>query len=76
MAKETFGHLGFLVHFFGMNILNPGSHVYFANSDPDMSAALISAAQVHVWILQNVASSLEFYTEKSTDKERNPGDRL
>ncbi|XP_051194261.1 uncharacterized protein [Lolium perenne] len=68
LTMETFEHLGFLVHFSEGTSLSQAA-TFFANSDPDMPAAPVSAAQVHDWILQNIASSLEFYTEKSTAKE-------
>ncbi|XP_048538742.1 TBCC domain-containing protein 1-like isoform X1 [Triticum urartu] len=68
LTMETFEHLGFLVHFSEGTSLSQAA-TFFANSDPDMPAAPVSAAQVHDWILQNIVSSLEFYTEKSTAKE-------
>ncbi|KAM0855226.1 hypothetical protein ACQ4PT_049930 [Festuca glaucescens] len=68
LTMETFEHLGFLVHFSEGTSLSQAA-TFFANSDPDMPAAPVSAAQVHDWILQNIASSLEFYTEKSIAKE-------
>ncbi|XP_024317362.1 TBCC domain-containing protein 1 isoform X3 [Brachypodium distachyon] len=68
LTMETFEHLGFLLHFSQGTSLSQAA-TFFANSDPDMPAAPVSAAQVHDWILQNIASSLEFYTEKSIAKE-------
>lgn len=42
---------------------------FFANSDPDMPAAPVPAAQVHDWVLENIAVSLEHMAEKVAAKE-------
>uniref|UniRef100_A0A0D9VDA8 TBCC domain-containing protein 1 n=1 Tax=Leersia perrieri TaxID=77586 RepID=A0A0D9VDA8_9ORYZ len=68
LTMETFEHLGFLVQFSEGTPLSQAP-TFFANSDPDMPAAPVPAAQVHDWISQNISSSLEFCTEKSTSKE-------
>ncbi|KAF0935799.1 hypothetical protein E2562_035767 [Oryza meyeriana var. granulata] len=68
LTMETFEHLGFLVQFSEGTPLSQAA-TFFANSDPDMPAAPVPAAQVHDWISQNISSSLEFSTEKSTSKE-------
>ncbi|KAL5211687.1 hypothetical protein ABZP36_022534 [Zizania latifolia] len=68
LTIESFEHLGFLVHFSEGTPLSQAA-TFFANSDPDMPAAPVPASQVHDWISQNISSSLEFSTEKSTSKE-------
>ncbi|KQK17664.1 TBCC domain-containing protein 1 [Brachypodium distachyon] len=68
LTAETFEHLGFLLQFSEGTPLSQAA-TFFANSDPDMPAAPVPATQVHDWILQNIASSLEFTAEKSTTKE-------
>ncbi|KAL5207041.1 hypothetical protein ABZP36_031476 [Zizania latifolia] len=68
LTLESFEHLGFLVHFSEGTSLSQAA-TFFANSDPDMPAAPVPAAQVHDWISQNISYSLEFSTEKSTSKE-------
>lgn len=45
---------------------------FFANSDPDMPAVPVPAAQVHDWLLQNIASALERITERASAKENGP----
>lgn len=42
---------------------------FFANSDPDMPAVPVPAAQVHDWVLENIAASLEHTAEKVAAKE-------
>ncbi|KAF0914206.1 hypothetical protein E2562_027614 [Oryza meyeriana var. granulata] len=68
LTAETFEHLGFLLQFSEGTSLSQVA-TFFANSDPDMPAAPVPAAQVHDWILQNIAASLENTAEKSTAKE-------
>ncbi|KAL6604503.1 hypothetical protein ACP70R_042930 [Stipagrostis hirtigluma subsp. patula] len=68
LTMETFEHLGFLVQFSEGTSLSQ-SATFFANSDPDMPAAPVPAAQILEWISQNIASSLEYCTEKSAAKE-------
>ncbi|KAL2923807.1 TBCC domain-containing protein 1 [Bienertia sinuspersici] len=75
LPMERFEHLGFLIHF-GVK----GSEAvplsqaapFFANSDPDMPAAPVPAAQVHDWLLQKIADALEQIAEKATAKENGP----
>ncbi|EEE56495.1 hypothetical protein OsJ_05741 [Oryza sativa Japonica Group] len=68
LTMETFEHLGFLLKFSEGTPLSQAA-TFFANSDPDMPAAPVPAAQVHDWISQNISASLEFSTEKSISKE-------
>uniref|UniRef100_A0ACD6AG71 Uncharacterized protein n=1 Tax=Avena sativa TaxID=4498 RepID=A0ACD6AG71_AVESA len=68
LTMETFEHLGFLLQFSEGTPLSQAAP-FFANSDPDMPAAPVPATQIHDWILQNIASSLEYTAEKSTTKE-------
>ncbi|CAL5048700.1 unnamed protein product [Urochloa decumbens] len=68
LTMETFEHLGFLLHFSEGTPLSQSAS-FFANSDPDMPAAPVPAALVHDWILQHIASTLEFMAEKSSAKE-------
>ncbi|KAF2927557.1 hypothetical protein DAI22_06g214400 [Oryza sativa Japonica Group] len=68
LTAETFEHLGFLFQFSEGTPLSQVA-TFFANSDPDMPAAPVPAAQVHDWILQNIAASLENTAEKLTAKE-------
>ncbi|CAB4317195.1 unnamed protein product [Prunus armeniaca] len=46
--------------------------LFFANSDPDMPAVPVPAAQVHDWVLQNIVSSLENISERISPKENGP----
>jgi hypothetical protein len=59
---ETFEHLGFLLQLSEGTYLSQGAS-FFANSDPDMPAAPVPASLVHDWILQHIASTLEFMAE-------------
>lgn len=76
MTLERFEHLRFLIQFSGKG----GSEIiplsqaapFFANSDPDMPAVPVSAAQVHDWLLQHIASALEHTAEKASAKEIGP----
>ena len=45
---------------------------FFANSDPDMPAVPVPAAQVLDWILQNIASALDNISERASLKENGP----
>jgi TBCC domain-containing protein 1 len=65
---ETFEHLGFLVQFSEGTSLSQAV-TFFANSDPDMPAAPVPASQVLDWMSHNIASSLEYSTERSAAKE-------
>ena len=67
---ESFEHLGFLVQFSEGTSLSQAA-TFFANSDPDMPAAPVPAAQVLDWMSQNIASSLENSAERSAVKESN-----
>ncbi|XVE61233.1 hypothetical protein DITRI_Ditri06bG0023200 [Diplodiscus trichospermus] len=72
LTMDGFEHLGFLIQFVDKGSEGvPLSQVapFFANSDPDMPAAPVAVAQVHDWLLQNIASSLELVTEKISAKE-------
>jgi len=72
---ERFEHLSFLIQFAGKGSeVIPVSQAapFFANSDPDMPAAAVSAAQVHDWLLQKIADSLERLAEKASAKENGP----
>lgn len=72
---ERFEHLGFLIQFCmkGSEVV-PLSQAapFFANSDPDMPAAPVPAAQVHEWLLQKIADALEHIAERATAKENGP----
>nr|CAB3449208.1 unnamed protein product [Digitaria exilis] len=68
LTMETFEHLGFLVQFSEGASLSQAA-TFFANSDPDMPAAPVPAAQVLDWMSQNIASSLEYSAERSAAKE-------
>ncbi|KAL5225554.1 hypothetical protein ABZP36_012193 [Zizania latifolia] len=68
LTIETFEHLGFLLQFSEGTPLSQVA-TFFANSDPDMPAAPVPVAQVHDWIVQNIAASLENAADKSTAKE-------
>jgi len=64
---ETFEHLGFLLQLpEGISLSQAAS--FFANSDPDMPAAPVSAAVVHEWILQHIASSLECTAKENSQQ--------
>ncbi|KAJ8448512.1 hypothetical protein Cgig2_012156 [Carnegiea gigantea] len=75
LSMERFEHLGFLIQFDekGSETV-PLSQVapFFANSDPDMPAAAVSAAQLHDWLLEKVADALEQIAERATAKENGP----
>ncbi|XP_073002058.1 uncharacterized protein [Typha latifolia] len=71
VTLETFEHLGFLIQFSeGVSLTQAAT--FFANSDPDMPAAPVPAAQVHDWVLQNIIASLEHTAEKASAKESSP----
>ncbi|KAG8503394.1 hypothetical protein CXB51_001319 [Gossypium anomalum] len=72
LTMEGFEHLGFLIQFGDKGSEGvPLSQAapFFANSDPDMPAAPVPVSQVHDWLLQTIASSLESITEKVSAKE-------
>ncbi|KAL5707993.1 hypothetical protein ACHQM5_018835 [Ranunculus cassubicifolius] len=69
LTQERFEHLAFLFQFgekgseeTSLSQVAP----FFANSDPEMPAVPVPAAQIHDWILQNIASSLENTAEKAS----------
>ncbi|WCJ33971.1 Tubulin binding cofactor C domain-containing protein [Euphorbia peplus] len=75
LTVEGFEHLGLLIQFGDKTAegvpLSQGAP-FFANSDPDMPAVPVPAAQVHDWISQNIASALEHITERISAKENGP----
>ncbi|KAF7818970.1 TBCC domain-containing protein 1 [Senna tora] len=75
LTMNRFEHLGFLIQFGDKgsegNSLSQSSP-FFANSDPDMPAVPVPAAQVHDWLMQNIASSLENISERASLKENGP----
>lgn len=75
LSMEGFEHLGFLIQFGDKGsegIPLSQAAPFFANSDPDMPAVPVPAAQVHEWILQNITSALEHLTERVSAKENGP----
>lgn len=69
---DGFEHLGFLIQFGekgseGRTLSQ--SAPFFANSDPDMPAVPVPAAQVHEWILQNITYTLENISERNSPKD-------
>jgi len=72
---DRFEHLGFLFQF-GDKGLEGNSFSqcspFFANSDPDMPAVPVPAAQVHDWLLQNIVATLEYISERTSSKENGP----
>lgn len=80
LSLERFEHLDFLIQFCykgGEGVPLSQSASFFANSDPDMPAVPVPAAQVHDWIMEKIAASLENNAEKMTTRENgslNPSD--
>ncbi|GAB2295502.1 hypothetical protein Dimus_029667 [Dionaea muscipula] len=75
LPMERFEHLGFLLQFGergSAGIPLSQAAPFFANSDPDMPAAPVAAAQVHDWLLHSIADSLEHITERTPAKENGP----
>ncbi|XP_027069333.1 TBCC domain-containing protein 1-like [Coffea eugenioides] len=75
LSMEKLEHLGFLVYFGEKGSeRTPLSQnaPFFANSDPDMPAVPVPAAQVLDWLLQNIASTLEHISERVSAKENGP----
>ncbi|KAI9177425.1 hypothetical protein LWI28_015076 [Acer negundo] len=75
LSMEGFEHLGFLLQFGDKGsegIPLSQAAPFFANSDPDMPAVPVPSAQVHEWIIQNIASALEHLTERVSAKENGP----
>ncbi|KAL9331666.1 hypothetical protein ACSQ67_001276 [Phaseolus vulgaris] len=75
LTMDRFEHLGFLFQF-GDKGLEGNSFSqcspFFANSDPDMPAVPVPAAQVHDWLLQNIVATLEYISERTSSKENGP----
>lgn len=72
---EGFEHLAFLIQFGEKGhegIPLSQAAPFFANSDSDMPAVPVPAAQVHDWLLQNIASALEHLTERVSSRENGP----
>ncbi|KAH1039157.1 hypothetical protein J1N35_040900 [Gossypium stocksii] len=72
LTMEGFEHLGFLIHFGDKGSEGvPLSQAapFFANSDLDMPAVPVLASQVHDWLLEIIAASLEHVSEKISAKE-------
>lgn len=78
MTMERFEHLGFLIQFEkGCDVIPLRQAApFFSNSDSDMPAAPVSAAQVHDWISQIINTSLEHNAEKVMAKENGPSNTL
>ncbi|KAK8649303.1 hypothetical protein V6N13_130033 [Hibiscus sabdariffa] len=75
LTMEGFEHLGFLIQFGDKGsggIPLSQAAPFFANSDPDMPAVPVPASQVHDWLLENIAASLEHVIEKVSAKENGP----
>ncbi|KAL3341593.1 hypothetical protein AABB24_025905 [Solanum stoloniferum] len=75
LSAEKFEHLGFIFYFGekgSEKILLSQNAPFFANSDPNMPAVPVPAAQLHDWLLQNIASTLEHITERASAKENGP----
>ncbi|KAL6958910.1 hypothetical protein U1Q18_040255 [Sarracenia purpurea var. burkii] len=72
LTMEKFEHLEFLVYFGekgSERIPLSQAAPFFSNSDPDMPAAPVSVAEVHDWLLQNIATALEHISERVSAKE-------
>lgn len=72
---DKFEHLGLLVYFGEKGSeRKPLSQntPFFANSDPDMPAAPVPASQVLDWLLQNIASTMEYISDRVSPKENAP----
>ncbi|KAL3534257.1 hypothetical protein ACH5RR_002718 [Cinchona calisaya] len=75
LSMEKLEHLGFLVYFGekGSEKTSLSQNApFFANSDPDMPAVPVPAAQVLDWLLQSIASTLEHISERVSAKENGP----
>ncbi|XP_059668490.1 uncharacterized protein LOC132313638 isoform X2 [Cornus florida] len=75
LTMEKFEHLEFLIYFGekgSERIPLSQASPFFANSDPDMPAVPVPAAQVHDWLLQSIASALEHSSERVSAKENGP----
>ncbi|KAI3678145.1 hypothetical protein L6452_37426 [Arctium lappa] len=75
LTTENFEHLAFLLYFGekgSEKIPLSQNAPFFANSDPDMPAAPVPAAQVHDWIVRNISSAMEHISERAAAKENGP----
>ncbi|KAI3984322.1 hypothetical protein MKX01_011276 [Papaver californicum] len=75
LTLERFEHLGFLIQFCengSEGIPLSQAAPFFANSDLEMPAVPVPAAQVHDWLLQNILAALEHSGEKVSSKETSP----
>lgn len=75
LSMEKLEHLGFLIYFGekgSERIPLSQNAPFFANSDPEMPAVPVPAAQVHDWLLENIASALTRITERASTKENGP----
>ncbi|KAK3026781.1 hypothetical protein RJ639_040259, partial [Escallonia herrerae] len=75
LTMEKFEHLAFLIYFGekgSERIPLSQNAPFFANSDPDMPAVAVPAAQVHDWLLENISSALEHISERASSKENGP----
>ncbi|CAJ2671361.1 unnamed protein product [Trifolium pratense] len=75
LTMDRFEHLGLLIQYGDKG--SEGSSLsqsspFFANSDPDMPAVPVPASQVHDWLLENIASALEYIAERTSSKENGP----
>ncbi|PHT37066.1 hypothetical protein CQW23_24766 [Capsicum baccatum] len=75
LSMEKLEHLGFLIYFGekgSEKIPLSQNAPFFANSDPEMPAVPVPAAQVHDWLLENIAAALTRITERASAKENGP----
>ncbi|KAL3357420.1 hypothetical protein AABB24_017904, partial [Solanum stoloniferum] len=75
LSMEKLEHLGFLIYFGekgSERIPLSQNAPFFANSDPEMPAVPVPAAQVHDWLVENIASALTRITERASAKENGP----
>ncbi|XP_078438672.1 uncharacterized protein LOC144709126 [Wolffia australiana] len=72
LTQEMFERLGFLLHFGDKDrerISLTKASPFFVNSDADMPAAPVSAAQVLEWVSDNITVSLEHIAENQYAKD-------
>ncbi|CAL1372427.1 unnamed protein product [Linum trigynum] len=75
LTMEGFEHLGFLIQVgekSSEGVSLGQAAPFFANSDPDMPAVPVPAAEVLDWVSQNISSALEAITERISAKENGP----
>uniref|UniRef100_A0A7N1A642 TBCC domain-containing protein 1 n=1 Tax=Kalanchoe fedtschenkoi TaxID=63787 RepID=A0A7N1A642_KALFE len=75
LTMERFEHLEFLIQFgdkgsAGISLSQAAP--FFANSDADMPAVPVPAAQVHDWLLQNISLALEHISDRLSSKDNGP----